>query len=95
MELENEIDTNSWKEFELRFQDVHQNFYEKLQKLFPDLTPSERKLAAFLKLNMSSKEISVITGQSIRSLEVARYRLRKKLGITNQDVNLIGFLSDL
>ncbi|MCF6356749.1 MAG: tetratricopeptide repeat protein [Draconibacterium sp.] len=95
MELENEIDTNSWKEFELRFQDVHQNFYEKMQALFPDLTPSERKLAAFLKLNMSSKEISVITGQSIRSLEVARYRLRKKLGITNQDINLINFLSGL
>ena len=94
-ELQTEIDQESWKEFEYRFQDVHEDFYKKLQDKFPDLTPSERKLAAFLKLNMTSKEISVVTGQSIRSLEVARYRLRKKLGITNQETNLVNFLSEL
>lgn len=93
-ELQTEIDRESWKEFEYRFQDVHLDFYKKLQESFPELTPSERKLAAFLKLNMTSKEISVVTGQSVRSLEVARYRLRKKLGITNQDTNLVNFLSE-
>jgi tetratricopeptide (TPR) repeat protein len=95
IELQTEIDKESWKEFEYRFQDVHVDFYEKLQKSFPELTPSERKLAAFLKLNMTSKEISLITGQSIRSLEVARYRLRKKLDINNKDVNLVNFFAEL
>ena len=84
-----------WQEFEYRFHQVHTQFYQNLQKGYPDLTPAEVKLAAFLRLNMSSKDISSITGQSIRSLEVARYRLRKKLNITNQEINLVTFLSEL
>jgi len=95
IELQTEIDKESWTEFEYRFQDVHLDFYNKLQNKYPELTPSERKLAAFLKLNMTSKEISFITGQSIRSLEVARYRLRKKLGINNKDVNLVNFFAEI
>jgi len=84
-----------WKEFELRFGQIHSDFYKKLQEKFPELSPAEKKLAAFLKLSMSSKEIASITGQSTRSLEVARYRLRKKLGIANKEVNLVNFLSEL
>ncbi len=60
---------------------------------FPNLSPSEQRLCAFLRLNMSSKEISELTGQSLNALETARYRLRKKLGISNSQVNLITFLS--
>ena len=44
---------------------------------------------------MSSKEIASITGQSVNSLETARYRLRKKLGLTNQEVNLVNFLLNI
>lgn len=84
-----------WEEFELRFQSVHEDFYRNLKLKFPDLSPAEIKLAAFLRLNMTSKDIASITGQSINSLETARYRLRKKLGITNQEVNLVTFLQDL
>ena len=84
-----------WEEFEYRFQNVHEEFYQNLKKKFPDLTPAEIKLAAFLRLNMNTKEIASITNQSVNSLETARYRLRKKLGITNQEVNLVNFLLDI
>ena len=63
--------------------------------MFPDLSPSEQRLCAFLRLNMSTKEISELTGQRISSLETARYRLRKKLGITNSHINLITFLNNI
>lgn len=94
-DLQSLTDKEVWKEFEVRFQDVHEEFYQKLKDKFPDLSPSEIKLAAFLRLNMTTKEIASITGQSINSLEVARYRLRKKLGITSQDVNLVSFLLNI
>jgi tetratricopeptide (TPR) repeat protein len=94
-DLQSLTDKEVWKEFEVRFQDVHEEFYQKLKQQFPDLSPSEIKLAAFLRLNMTTKEIASITGQSINSLEVARYRLRKKLGITSQEVNLVNFLLNI
>lgn len=83
-----------WKEFELRFQEVHSEFYQNLNKKFPDLTPNEKKICAFLRLNMSTKDISAITYQSVRSIDMARFRLRKKLELDSDD-NLITFLSHL
>jgi tetratricopeptide (TPR) repeat protein len=80
-----------WKEFELRFQEVHSDFYNKLNELFPSLTPNELKLCAFLRLNMSTKDIAAITFLSVNSINIARHRLRKKLNI-DQDENLIVFL---
>jgi tetratricopeptide (TPR) repeat protein/DNA-binding CsgD family transcriptional regulator len=85
----------SWEDFEIRFIQTHQDFYEKLQSRFPDLTPNERKLCAFLRLNLSTKDIAAITHQSINSINVARTRLRKKLSIDGTDENLIGFLHSL
>jgi tetratricopeptide (TPR) repeat protein len=85
----------NWEEFEVRFIQTHQDFYDKLQARFPDLTPNERKLCAFLRLNMSTKDIAAITHQSVNSINVARTRLRKKLGIDSSDENLIGFLHSL
>lgn len=95
MDLQHSLDNDIWEEFEVRFNQVHSDFYEQLRKQFPDLTPNEVKLSAFLRLNMSSKEISAITHQSIRSIEVARTRLRKKLELTNTDVGLVAFLNNL
>jgi tetratricopeptide (TPR) repeat protein len=83
-----------WKEFELRFQEVHSDFYKKLNEMFPNLTPNELKLCAFLRLNMSTKDIAAITFLSVNSINIARHRLRKKLNI-DQDENLIVFLSSL
>jgi len=53
-----------WKEFEIRFENVHQDFFSKLSQLYPELTTNEKRLCAFLYLDMSSKDISAITGQS-------------------------------
>lgn len=83
-----------WKEFELRFQEVHSDFYKNLNKTFPDLTPNEKKICAFLRLNMSTKDISAITYQSTRSIDMARFRLRKKMKLEN-DENLINYLAKL
>lgn len=80
-----------WDEFELRFQGVHNEFYQKLQSINPELSTNERRLCAFLKLNMTTKEIASITHQSPRSIEVARTRLRKKLNLTNSDISLTDF----
>lgn len=84
-----------WDEFEIHFTRVHPHFYESLQEKFPSLTSNEKKLCAFLRLNMSTKDISSITNQSVNSITVARTRLRKKLGIDGEDIHLINFLMDL
>jgi DNA-binding CsgD family transcriptional regulator len=93
-ELESNSGMISWDEFEVRFQKVYTGFYKKLNTLYPDLSPNELRLCAFFKLNMTTKEISAITYQSINSITVARYRLRKKLGLTTNE-HLVTFLSTL
>ncbi len=92
-EIEQSTDKEIWEEFEVRFKQVHTGFYENLLKVYPELSPSEQRLCAFLRLNMTTKEISELTGQRTSSLEIARSRLRKKLGITNTKENLSSFLS--
>ncbi len=94
-DLQSEVDNEVWKEFELRFQQVHTTFYENLRKAHPDLSPSEERLAAFLRLNLNTKEIASITHQSPRGVDVARGRLRKKLNLTNTDTNLVNYLSGM
>jgi tetratricopeptide (TPR) repeat protein len=86
---------NGWDEFEVHFTRVHSRFYQSLQDKFPTLTSNEKKLCAFLRLNLSTKDISAITNQSVNSITVARTRLRKKLGIDGEDVHLINFLMSL
>ena len=80
-ELETSSSKDIWKDFEVRFQEVHADFYDKLTQQFPDLSPNELKLCAFLRLNMTTKEIASITYQSVKSINIARYRLRKEMGI--------------
>lgn len=92
MDLNTAKDHDIWEEFELRFQQVYNEFYDQLLQQFPDISSNEKKLCAFLRLDLSSKEICTITGQSINSLNVARARLRKKLGL-NTDDNLTSFLA--
>ncbi len=93
-ELQSYVDQDTWTEFEIRFQQVHNEFYTKLNELHPDLTANEKKLCAFLRLNMTTKEISAITYQSVNSIIVARSRLRKKLEI-ERDENLISYLENI
>jgi tetratricopeptide (TPR) repeat protein len=94
-QLQNIERDKNWTEFEMRFTQIHEQFYHKLNNTFPDLTPNEKKLCAFLKLNMSTKDIAAITHQSVHSLNVARTRLRKKLKIDQTDENLVNFLASL
>jgi tetratricopeptide (TPR) repeat protein len=94
-ELRHSADDKMLKEFSVRFQEIHSGFYESLLQKYPDLTQNELKLCAFLRLNMSSKEISDLTGQRILTIDHARYRLRKKLGISNSETNLVTFLSQI
>jgi len=95
VDMQSNLQPELWQEFEFRFQQVHEVFYKILNERFPDLTPSERRLCAFLKLNMTTKEISSITHQNAKSIDVARTRLRKKLNLTGTDHNLVSFLSQL
>jgi tetratricopeptide (TPR) repeat protein/DNA-binding CsgD family transcriptional regulator len=94
-DLKSTKDDKIWEEFELRFQDVYTGFFQNLRSKFPDLTPSELKTCAFLRLNMSTKEIASILYKSPSSIEVERSRIRKKLGLTNTPTNLVKFLSEI
>ncbi|WP_339696049.1 hypothetical protein [uncultured Marixanthomonas sp.] len=91
--LKRDTNSNIWEEFEMRFEQVHESFYKSLSKKHPDLTSKDKRLCALLKLNLTSKEIAQITGQSSKSIENARTRLRKKLEITHSDVELSAYLS--
>lgn len=81
-----------WKEFEARFVEVNSGFYENLKNEFPNLTPTDEKLCALIKLNFSSKEMAKLLGISIESVHTSRYRLRKKLGLERED-NLTEFVA--
>ena len=80
-----------WSAFRQHFESVHPNLIVRLNQAYPDLTKSEFKLIALMRLKMSSKEISSVLGISPDSVKTARYRLRKKLGIESGE-NLFDFL---
>jgi ligand-binding sensor domain-containing protein len=82
---------NNWEQFELHFNQIHQNFLVRLRKEFPDLTHSDIKLISYLKLNLSSKEIAPLLNLSIRGVEASRYRIRKKMNL-NPNINLTEFI---
>ncbi len=92
-ELQHNIDETSWTDFETRFAKVHKGFYDKLDAQYSHLTKSERKLCAMLKLGLSSKEIAAITLVRPESVDTARSRLRKKLGLS-ADESLFKFLKN-
>lgn len=84
----------NWEEFETLFMKVDNNFKEKLNSQFPSLTPNERRLCIFLKLNMSNKDIAKITYQSEEALRKSRLRLRKKLNLDRSE-NLTIFIQNI
>lgn len=83
-----------WKDFEARFEQVYESFYKHLRENFPDLTSGERKLCALIRLSLSTKDIAAITSQNPQSVDMARYRLRKKLQL-GADTNLNDFLFNI
>lgn len=92
VQLRQELSPNAWKEFEVQFNEVHPGFQNRLIGKYPELTPAERRLCSFIRLEMNTREISSLTGQSIKSIEVARTRVRKKLSIPHEH-NLNNFIA--
>jgi len=84
-------DENQWTIFETHFESVHEEFLKRLKQTYPNLSPRELKLCAYLRMNISSKELSVLMNISIRGVEISRYRLRKKLNLS-RDANLTEFI---
>ena len=82
-----------FEELDYRFEQLNSEFFNSLTTTFPNLTSNERKLIAFLKLDLNTKEISFITKQTPHSINVARTRLRKKLGIANTDISFTEFFN--
>jgi tetratricopeptide (TPR) repeat protein len=70
-----------WNDFEKSFREVHADFYKNITYNNLDFSAKELRLAVFLKLNLTSKEIAAINGTSLRAVETARHRLRKKLNM--------------
>lgn len=82
----------AWETFAHHFDQVHGNFLHKIKQEI-HLTPQETKLCAYLKMNMSTKDIANLMNITIRGVELARYRLRKKLGI-QRETNLVEYLDN-
>ncbi|TLX73861.1 response regulator transcription factor [Labilibacter sediminis] len=91
-EFDEKVKSDSWERFELAFKSAHPNFNKYITSAFPDLTPSEIRLANFIRMGMSIKNIASVLYQSPDSIKVARSRLRKKLDIDTSR-NLETFLS--
>lgn len=82
---------DDWKLFKEAFNNVDRRFLKKLNKLHPDLSPNDIKLCAYLRLNLSSKEIAPMFNISVKSVEIKRYRLRKKMNLLS-DENLTNYI---
>lgn len=82
------FDNKQIQEFSTQFNESNSDFYAKLLENFPTLSKNELTLCAYLRLNMTTKEICTLTGQSVETLDKARYRLRKKIGLTNSNASL-------
>lgn len=80
-----------WREFEMHFDQTNQNFFKRLKLNYPQLTPSDLRLCAYLRMNLSSKELAPLLNISLRGVEIKRYRLRKRLNLESEE-NLIEFL---
>ncbi|HUH18268.1 triple tyrosine motif-containing protein [Albibacterium sp.] len=80
-----------WEKFSIHFNNANEGFFSNLKERHPDLTSNELKLCAYLRMNLSSKEIAQLMNITIKGVEVGRYRLRKKLNIS-PEVNLHTYL---
>ena len=83
--LENLNIENERKSFDKYIKDLNKSFYKNLEKKYPGLTDNEKKLCSLLRLKLTSKEIASILNISPKSVEVNRYRLRKKMNIKKED----------
>ncbi|MFY0688445.1 MAG: hypothetical protein JXQ90_14820 [Cyclobacteriaceae bacterium] len=80
-----------WGQFEVHFDAVHDDFLKTIRTNYKQLTPQDIKLCAYLRMNLSTKEIANLMKISVRGVEIARYRLRKKLNLDSKE-NLVEFM---
>lgn len=80
-------DEKEWEDFEQLYDQAHGDFFKRLKADYPQLTPSDLRLCAYLRMNLSSKEIAPLLSISVRGVEERRYRLRKRLNLST-DTNL-------
>jgi DNA-binding CsgD family transcriptional regulator len=92
VKIDKDLDHNKqWEVFETAFDEVHEDFLNRLKAAYPNLTPKELRLCAYLRLNISSKEIAPLMNISVRGVEICRYRVRRKLDI-DRDTNMTTFV---
>jgi DNA-binding CsgD family transcriptional regulator len=77
-------DNEQWEDFKRHFEAVHPDFFQRLLGFFPQLTAHDLRYCAYLRLNLSSKEIAALLNVSLRGVETHRHRLRKKLGMDGE-----------
>jgi DNA-binding CsgD family transcriptional regulator len=75
---------HDWEYFQEAFNNADKDFLKKMHQLHPNLTPNDLKLCVYLRLNLSSKEIAPLLNISVRSVEIKRYRLRKKMNLLHE-----------
>ncbi len=93
--IDKEIDNEKqWQVFNMHVEQVYESLFKKLKDQYPDLTPRELSLCAYLRMNISSKEIASLMNISARGVEISRYRIRKKLKL-DRDANLTEFMINL
>lgn len=87
-------DSDDWEQFEKAFNNSDKEFFKKIKERHPDLTPNDLKICAYLRINLTSKEIAPLLNISIKSVEVKRYRLRKKLQL-DKNTNLVTYILNI
>ncbi|MBQ4822353.1 LuxR family transcriptional regulator [Aquimarina sp. MMG016] len=85
---------DDWKHFEEAFNNLDKDFLKKLKAKHNDLTPHDLRFCTYLRLNLSSKEIAPLLNISVRSVEIKRYRLRKKLKLNHSD-SLVSYILEI
>lgn len=81
----NDLNRHEWEAFEANLNQIHDSFIERLTARYHNLTPKDIKLCIYLRMNLSSKEIAPLMNISFRSVELHRYRLRRKLGLQAEE----------
>ncbi|MCC6459339.1 MAG: hypothetical protein IT260_02640 [Saprospiraceae bacterium] len=86
LQMDEQTDAD-WEQFAIHFDQVHGDFLKRLREKYPQLTPHDHRLCAYLRMNLSTKEIANLLNISVRGVEGSRYRLRKKMDLPG-DANL-------
>jgi len=90
----NKIMEKEWENFEEYFGSVHNEFYARFDSLSLDFTIAEKRLAGLIRMNLTNSEIASILNIESNSVKIAKYRLKKKLGL-NEDQSINKYLSSL